>query len=136
MYVISYLTDVFCMTNFLNHPQTFNSANLNRFSEAHHDNFEFGGNKSYFSLCLRDNLTMTNFLCRWKRDSGTCVFLWNFQTPSDGFFWRWSVFKQFFTRIPKTWTFREIFIFEIIRIFLLIKSDFLNHGEAKACWWV
>ena len=26
------------------------------------DNFEFGGNLSYFSLFLIDNLTMTNFL--------------------------------------------------------------------------
>ena len=37
------------MTNFLYHPQTFNSAkllNLNGFSEAPRDNFEFGGNLS------------------------------------------------------------------------------------------
>ena len=26
------------------------------------DNFEFGGNLSYFTLCLTDNPTMTNFL--------------------------------------------------------------------------
>ena len=53
------------MTNFFYHPQTFNSAklkNLNRFSKAPRDNFEFGGNLSYFSLRLTDNLTITNFL--------------------------------------------------------------------------
>ena len=53
------------MTNFLHHPQTSNSSklsNLNRFSQAPRDNFEFGGNLSCFSLCLTDNLTMTNFL--------------------------------------------------------------------------
>ena len=31
-------------------------------SKALRDNFKFGGNFSYFSLCLTDNLTMTNFL--------------------------------------------------------------------------
>ena len=65
MYFIPYLTDVLSMTNFFYHAQTFNSAklkNLNRFSKAPRDNFEFGGNLSYFSLRLTDNLTMTNFL--------------------------------------------------------------------------
>ena len=35
---------------------------MNRFPKAPRDNFEFGGNLSYFSLCLTDNLSMTNFL--------------------------------------------------------------------------
>ena len=35
---------------------------MNRISEALCDNFEFGGNLSYFDLCLTYNLTMTNFL--------------------------------------------------------------------------
>ena len=51
------------------------------------------------------------------------------RTPSDDCFWIWSVFKQFFTRIPKTWTFRERLVFEIIRIFLLLMSDFYKP------WW-
>ena len=35
---------------------------MNRFSKAPRGNFEFGGNLSYLSLFLTDNLTMTNFL--------------------------------------------------------------------------
>ena len=35
---------------------------MNRFSRVPRGNFEFGGNLSYFSLFLTDNLTMTNFL--------------------------------------------------------------------------
>ena len=64
MYFISYWTYVFSITNFLHHPQTFNSAklfNLNGISETPRDNLELGSNFSYFSLCLTDNLTMTNF---------------------------------------------------------------------------
>ena len=71
------------MTNFLNHPQTFN-ANLNRFSEAHHDNFEFGGNKSYFSLCLTDNLTMTKFL-HYSPPSPPSTFNWAKRLTSNMF---------------------------------------------------
>ena len=44
--------------------QTFYSANLyvlNRFTENPPDNFKLRGNLS-FTLCLKDNLTMTNFL--------------------------------------------------------------------------
>ena len=47
----------------LNYPLTFNSAKLevlNGFTEAPRDNFKFGGNLDYFTLCLTDNLTMTN----------------------------------------------------------------------------
>ena len=65
MYFILYVTDVFTMTNFSSHPQTFNSVKfekLNRFSKAPRDNFKFGVNLSYFSLFLTDNLTKTNFL--------------------------------------------------------------------------
>ena len=49
----------------LHYPQTFNTAKLlvlNRFTEAARDNFKFGGNLSFFTLYLTDNLTMTNFL--------------------------------------------------------------------------
>ena len=35
---------------------------MNRFSKAPRNNFEFGGNLSYFSLCLSDNLATTDFL--------------------------------------------------------------------------
>ena len=52
-----------CLTS-LHHPQTFNTAKLlvlNRFTEAPRDSFKFGGNLSYFTLYLTDNLTMTNF---------------------------------------------------------------------------
>ena len=65
MCFVLYLTDVLTVTNFLHHPQTFNSAklqNLNRFFKAPRGNSEFGGNLSYFSLFLTDNLTMTDFL--------------------------------------------------------------------------
>ena len=65
MYFILYLADIFTVTNFLHHPQTFNSAklyNLNSSSKAPRVNFEFGGNLSYFSLFLTDNLSMSNFL--------------------------------------------------------------------------
>ena len=51
------------MTNFAL-PQSFNTAKLvvlNRFTEAPRDNFKFGGNLSYFTLYLADNLAMTNF---------------------------------------------------------------------------
>ena len=34
---------------------------MNRFTEAPRDNFKFGGILNYFTLCLTDNLTMTNF---------------------------------------------------------------------------
>ena len=49
----------------LHYPQTFNSAKLlvsNRFIEAPRDIFKFGGNLSYFTACLTDNLSMPNFL--------------------------------------------------------------------------
>ena len=62
---ISYLTDVFIVTNFSHNPHTFNSAKLyilNRISEAYRDNFKFGGNLNHFTLCLTDKLTMTNSL--------------------------------------------------------------------------
>ena len=61
MYFISYLTEVLTMTNSFYYPQTFNSAklsNLNRFSKAPRDIFEF---RSYLILCLTDNLAMTYF---------------------------------------------------------------------------
>ena len=64
MYFISFLTDVLTMTN-LHYPKTFNSTKfyvLGRFSEDQRDNSNFRGNLSYFTLCLRENLTMTNFL--------------------------------------------------------------------------
>ena len=35
---------------------------MNSFSKAPRGNFKFGGNFSYLSLFLTDNLTMTNFL--------------------------------------------------------------------------
>ena len=35
---------------------------MNRFSRAPRDKLKFGGNLSYFSSCLIDNLAMTNFL--------------------------------------------------------------------------
>ena len=31
------------------------------FAEAPRDNFKFGGNFNYFTLCLTDNWTMTGF---------------------------------------------------------------------------
>ena len=47
------------------------------------------------------------------------------RTPPEGWSWIWSIFKQFFTRIPKTFgTFWERFIFEIIRLFLLLMPGF------------
>ena len=58
-----YLTEVLTVTYFLHHPQTFNSAKrkkLNRFFKAPRSNFKFGGNLTYLSLFLTDNLTMTN----------------------------------------------------------------------------
>ena len=58
-----YLTEVLTVTYFLHHPQTFNSAKrkkLNRFFKAPRGNFKFGGNVTYLSLFLTDNLTMTN----------------------------------------------------------------------------
>ena len=61
MYIISYLTGVVTM---MHYSLTFNSAKLevlNRFTEAPRDNFKFGGILNYFTLCLTDNLTMTNF---------------------------------------------------------------------------
>ena len=61
MYFISYLTEVLTMTNSFYYPQTFNSAklsNLNRFSKAPRDIFEF---RSYLIFCLTDNLAMTYF---------------------------------------------------------------------------
>ena len=48
----------------LHYPLTFNSAKLkvlNRFTEAPGDNLKFRGNSNYITLCLTDNLTMTNF---------------------------------------------------------------------------
>ena len=59
MCFVLYLTDVLTVTYFLHHPQTFNSAKLkklNRFFKAPRGNFEFGGNLSYLSLFLTDNL--------------------------------------------------------------------------------
>ena len=35
---------------------------MNRFTEAAREGFKFGGNLSYFTLCLTDNLSMTDFL--------------------------------------------------------------------------
>ena len=35
---------------------------LNRFAEAPRDSYKFGGNLSYFTLYLTDNLAMANFL--------------------------------------------------------------------------
>ena len=68
MYFISYLADVLAMTTSLYYPLMFNSAKLkvlNRFAEASRDNFggnsNFKGNLNYITLCLTDNLTMTNF---------------------------------------------------------------------------
>ena len=58
-----YLTEVLTVTYFLHHPQTFSSAKrkkLNRFFKAPRGNFKFGGNLTYLSLFLTDNLTMTN----------------------------------------------------------------------------
>ena len=52
------------MTNFLHYLPNFQLKFkfLNRFCEAPRDNFRFGGNVSYFTLCLADNLAVTNFL--------------------------------------------------------------------------
>ena len=84
MYFISYLTDVLTVTNFLHHPQTFNSAklkNLNKFSKASRDNFAFEGNLSYFSLSLTNNLPITNLqypqTFKWTR----CLTLNMFSEP-------------------------------------------------------
>ena len=49
----------------LHYPLTFNSAKLyvlDRFPETPRDNLKFGDILNYFTLCLTDNLTMTNFL--------------------------------------------------------------------------
>ena len=49
----------------LRYPQTFNTDKLlvlNRFTEAARNNFKFGGNLSFFTFYLTDNLTMTKFL--------------------------------------------------------------------------
>ena len=63
MYFISYLTDVLTMTNaFALPPNRAKLLVLNRFSVAPRDNFKFGGNLSYLTFYLIDNLTMTNFL--------------------------------------------------------------------------
>ena len=52
---------------------------MNSFSKAPRHNFKFGGNLSYFSLCLTDNLTMTNFLhypptFKWTKCSTSNMF--------------------------------------------------------------
>ena len=69
----------------LHYPQIFNTAKLlvlNRFTEAPRDNFKFGGNLSYSTLYLTDNLAMTNF----------------FLYPLT---FRWALTLNIFSKVPR-----------------------------------
>ena len=65
MYFVPFLTNILTDQLLLSPPKLLTQANfcsLNRFFKAPRGNSKFGGNFSYFSLCLTDKLTMNTFL--------------------------------------------------------------------------